>query len=285
MHPLEIIRASLTVFPAVLHKSVQVRPHFLRLSRIDRQGHLVVTDFRVLHQLSTTLHQPETRGPGVQRPPSVPLWLLRRLRIPQKIPLPERWPASADGFLCSWCAALACFSRFYSPVYLFILRASTGATLCVISQDRSSLRQTIVRLELEDEWQFRLRDEFQTANCSEDRPLYFLTGRHVWNTVKRSTNTITIYDKFGGQRQRSKVSPEVDTRSANVSGALFSTCLCSDSSLLVLGWKKEEEKKQSWNWTALLYLPEGDIVLPLMIVREWTLTACPIVGIFVYLRV
>ncbi|XP_056912701.1 GREB1-like protein isoform X2 [Takifugu flavidus] len=54
-----------------------------------------------------------------------------------------------------------------------------GATLCVISQDRSSLRQTIVRLELEDEWQFRLRDEFQTANCSEDRPLYFLTGRHV----------------------------------------------------------------------------------------------------------
>uniref|UniRef100_A0A7N6ADX1 GREB1 like retinoic acid receptor coactivator n=1 Tax=Anabas testudineus TaxID=64144 RepID=A0A7N6ADX1_ANATE len=54
-----------------------------------------------------------------------------------------------------------------------------GATLCVICQDRSSLRQTIVRLELEDQWQFRLRDEFQTANCSEDRPLYFLTGRHV----------------------------------------------------------------------------------------------------------
>ncbi|KAM9322802.1 GREB1-like protein isoform 2-T3 [Pholidichthys leucotaenia] len=54
-----------------------------------------------------------------------------------------------------------------------------GATLCVICQDRSSLRQTIARLELEDEWQFRLRDEFQTANCSEDRPLYFLTGRHV----------------------------------------------------------------------------------------------------------
>ncbi|XP_010827285.1 PREDICTED: GREB1-like protein [Bison bison bison] len=54
-----------------------------------------------------------------------------------------------------------------------------GATLCVICQDRSSLRQTIVRLELEDEWQFRLRDEFQTANSSDDRPLYFLTGRHV----------------------------------------------------------------------------------------------------------
>ncbi|XP_036060153.1 GREB1-like protein [Onychomys torridus] len=54
-----------------------------------------------------------------------------------------------------------------------------GATLCVICQDRSSLRQTIVRLELEDQWQFRLRDEFQTANSSDDKPLYFLTGRHV----------------------------------------------------------------------------------------------------------
>ncbi|XP_058143616.1 protein GREB1 [Dasypus novemcinctus] len=54
-----------------------------------------------------------------------------------------------------------------------------GATLCVICQDRSSLRQTVVRLELEDEWQFRLRDEFQTANAQEDRPLFFLTGRHI----------------------------------------------------------------------------------------------------------
>ncbi|XP_054583888.1 protein GREB1 [Eptesicus fuscus] len=54
-----------------------------------------------------------------------------------------------------------------------------GATLCVICQDRNSLRQTVVRLELEDEWQFRLRDEFQTANAKEDRPLFLLTGRHI----------------------------------------------------------------------------------------------------------
>uniref|UniRef100_H3ASJ9 GREB1 like retinoic acid receptor coactivator n=1 Tax=Latimeria chalumnae TaxID=7897 RepID=H3ASJ9_LATCH len=59
------------------------------------------------------------------------------------------------------------------------LKACLGATLCVICQDRNSLRQTIVRLELEDEWQFRLRDEFQTANSSDDKPLYFLTGRHI----------------------------------------------------------------------------------------------------------
>ncbi|CAH2246097.1 Hypothetical predicted protein [Pelobates cultripes] len=54
-----------------------------------------------------------------------------------------------------------------------------GATLCVICQDRNSLRQTVVRLELEEEWQFRLRDEFQTANAKEDKPLFILTGRHV----------------------------------------------------------------------------------------------------------
>ncbi|XP_063771471.1 protein GREB1 isoform X2 [Pseudophryne corroboree] len=54
-----------------------------------------------------------------------------------------------------------------------------GATLCVVCQDRNSLRQTVVRLELEDEWQFRLRDEFQTANAKEDKPLFILTGRHI----------------------------------------------------------------------------------------------------------
>lgn len=54
-----------------------------------------------------------------------------------------------------------------------------GATLCVISADRSSLRQTVGRLELEEEWRFRLSDEFQTANAKEDRPLFFLTGKHI----------------------------------------------------------------------------------------------------------
>ena len=70
-------------------------------------------------------------------------------------------------------------TRVFSEANTVCVCGCVGATLCVICQDRSSLRQTIVRLELEDEWQFRLRDEFQTANCSEDRPLYFLTGRHI----------------------------------------------------------------------------------------------------------
>ncbi|XP_009469509.1 PREDICTED: GREB1-like protein [Nipponia nippon] len=84
-----------------------------------------------------------------------------------------------------------CEGVFFSGLLLYLcdsfvgadllkrFKSIKGATLCVICQDRSSLRQTIVRLELEDEWQFRLRDEFQTANSSDDKPLYFLTGRHI----------------------------------------------------------------------------------------------------------
>ncbi|CAJ1072494.1 GREB1-like protein isoform X1 [Xyrichtys novacula] len=83
-----------------------------------------------------------------------------------------------EGLLFSGLLLYLCDSFVVSGL-LKKFRFLKGATLCVISQDRSSLRQTIARLELEDEWRFRLRDEFQTANCSEDRPLYFLTGRLV----------------------------------------------------------------------------------------------------------
>ncbi|XP_020510331.1 GREB1-like protein [Labrus bergylta] len=83
-----------------------------------------------------------------------------------------------QGMLFSGLLLYLCDSFVVSGL-LKKFRFLKGATLCVISQDRSSLRQTIARLELEDEWQFRLRDEFQTANCSEDHPLYFLTGSHV----------------------------------------------------------------------------------------------------------
>lgn len=78
-----------------------------------------------------------------------------------------------SGLLLYLCDSFVCAAVLKKFKFL------KGATLCVICQDRSSLRQTIVRLELEDEWQFRLRDEFQTANSIEDRPLYFLTGRHI----------------------------------------------------------------------------------------------------------
>uniref|UniRef100_A0A8D0D012 Growth regulating estrogen receptor binding 1 n=1 Tax=Sander lucioperca TaxID=283035 RepID=A0A8D0D012_SANLU len=98
---------------------------------------------------------------------------------------------STTGLLFS--GLLLCFAdSFVTPVFLkkcyrwciFSIPLpsvclAVGATLCVISADRSSLRQTVGRLELEEEWRFRLSDEFQTANAKEDRPLFFLTGKHI----------------------------------------------------------------------------------------------------------
>ncbi|KAJ0056662.1 hypothetical protein NL108_010607 [Boleophthalmus pectinirostris] len=75
---------------------------------------------------------------------------------------------------------LLCFTdSFVTPGFLKKFTFLKGATLCVIGADRSSLRHTVGRLELEEEWRFRLSDEFQTANSKEDRPLFFLTGKHI----------------------------------------------------------------------------------------------------------
>ncbi|XP_046887358.1 LOW QUALITY PROTEIN: protein GREB1 [Hypomesus transpacificus] len=85
---------------------------------------------------------------------------------------------STSGLLFS--GLLLCFcDSFVTPGFLKKFHFLKGATLCVICADRSSLRQTVVRLELEDEWLFRLSHEFQTANAKEDRPLFFLTGKHI----------------------------------------------------------------------------------------------------------
>ncbi|XP_036066792.1 protein GREB1 isoform X3 [Oryzias melastigma] len=85
---------------------------------------------------------------------------------------------STTGLLFS--GLLLCFAdAFVTSAFLKKFTFLKGATLCVISADRSSLRQTVGRLELEEEWRFRLSDEFQTANAKEDRPLFFLTGKHI----------------------------------------------------------------------------------------------------------
>ncbi|AWP01787.1 putative protein GREB1 [Scophthalmus maximus] len=85
---------------------------------------------------------------------------------------------STTGLLFS--GLLLCFAdTFVTSGFLKKFTFLKGATLCVISADRSSLRQTVGRLELEEEWRFRLSDEFQTANAKEDRPLFFLTGKHI----------------------------------------------------------------------------------------------------------
>ncbi|NXT31865.1 GREB1 protein, partial [Pelecanoides urinatrix] len=91
---------------------------------------------------------------------------------------PHSLNISSSGLTFSGLLLYLCDS-FVVASFLKKFHFLKGATLCVICQDRNSLRQTVVRLELEDEWQFRLRDEFQTANAQEDRPLFFLTGRHI----------------------------------------------------------------------------------------------------------
>ncbi|XP_039385767.1 protein GREB1 isoform X1 [Mauremys reevesii] len=91
---------------------------------------------------------------------------------------PHSLNISCSGLMFSGLLLYLCDS-FVVASFLKKFHFLKGATLCVICQDRNSLRQTVVRLELEDEWQFRLRDEFQTANAKEDRPLFFLTGRHI----------------------------------------------------------------------------------------------------------
>ncbi|TSO67472.1 Protein GREB1 [Bagarius yarrelli] len=82
------------------------------------------------------------------------------------------------GLLFSGLLLYFCDS-FVTPGFLKKFHFLKGATLCVICPNRSALRQTVVRLELEDEWRFRLSDEFQTANAKEDQPLFFLTGTHI----------------------------------------------------------------------------------------------------------
>ncbi|XP_057200841.1 protein GREB1 isoform X3 [Triplophysa rosa] len=85
---------------------------------------------------------------------------------------------STTGLLFSGLLLYFCDS-FVTPGFLKKFQFLKGATLCVICPNRSSLRQTVVRLELEDKWRFRLSDEFQTANAKEDQPLFFLTGKHI----------------------------------------------------------------------------------------------------------
>ncbi|XP_066554338.1 protein GREB1 isoform X2 [Amia ocellicauda] len=91
---------------------------------------------------------------------------------------PHSVNVGSAGMLFSGLLLYGCDS-FVTAGFIKSFHFLKGATLCVICQDRNSLRQTVGRLELEEEWRFRLRDEFQTANCREDKPLFFLTGKHV----------------------------------------------------------------------------------------------------------
>lgn len=194
---------------------------------------------------------------------------------------------------------------------------STGATLCVISQDRSSLRQTIARLELEDEWQFRLRDEFQTANCREDRPLYFLTGRHIWccrsvhpqrhnqkweQILGRPGITFPFIPK-GGQKEKMLMqmiwcARRVDTWSHDDeflhpyqqrSGSGLWRCLGKVSACaykIKFSCEKDKKLQPRVNFVLLSCFTKMNAVVAFEDwMCTWTLTVCPSLSVFVYLRV
>lgn len=53
-----------------------------------------------------------------------------------------------------------------------------GACLCMVTRDCKSLVREVARLDLEERWKFRLRDEYQTACPDSYQPLFFLVGRY-----------------------------------------------------------------------------------------------------------
>jgi hypothetical protein len=55
------------------------------------------------------------------------------------------------------------------------------AQIVLICRERYELRSEVMRLDLEEYWRFRLRDEYQTATPSDDtqKAYYFLTGSYT----------------------------------------------------------------------------------------------------------
>ena len=64
-----------------------------------------------------------------------------------------------------------------SSEHLKKLNFVTGASLCLVTQDCKTLVREVARLDLEERWKFRLRDEYQTACADDMTPLFFLIGR------------------------------------------------------------------------------------------------------------
>ena len=59
----------------------------------------------------------------------------------------------------------------------------SGACLLLITRDCKALVKEVSRLDIEEYWHFKLRDEFQTACSDQYQPLFFLTGKYVSSTI------------------------------------------------------------------------------------------------------
>ena len=70
------------------------------------------------------------------------------------------------------------YPQLLNSEFLAKFKFVDDARLCVVSNDRYTLREEITRLDLEENWKFRFRDEYQTATNSEGdrKPVFFLTG-------------------------------------------------------------------------------------------------------------
>eukprot|EP00794_Sanderia_malayensis_P004602 gene4602-5207_t len=68
----------------------------------------------------------------------------------------------------------ACLNKEFLSKFSFI----DDAKLCIVSNDRYTMREEIARLDLEENWRFRFRDEYQTATTCDGnkKPVFFLTG-------------------------------------------------------------------------------------------------------------
>nr|XP_039270664.1 protein GREB1-like isoform X2 [Styela clava] len=86
-----------------------------------------------------------------------------------------QWSVNTEKSYCG--LLLFCQSTEISPEFLQQYKFTKGATVCVVGRDRSSLRQTVLHLHLENNWHFRLSDEYQTTNeTGKRKPLFYLTG-------------------------------------------------------------------------------------------------------------
>ncbi len=59
----------------------------------------------------------------------------------------------------------------------------SGACLLLITRDCKALVREVSRLDIEEYWHFKLRDEFQTACSDQYQPLFFLTGKYVSSSI------------------------------------------------------------------------------------------------------
>ena len=59
------------------------------------------------------------------------------------------------------------------------LKFVVGGCLLLVTRDCKGLVKEVSRLDLEERWQFKLRDEFQTACKDSEQPLFFLTGKYT----------------------------------------------------------------------------------------------------------